>query len=92
MATEPQAHHASRGIETLLLSLPALACILWALRGLAPTRVAQAGCAGGLLAGALGAAGYALGCPEAAASFMAIWYTLGIALAAWLGRALGPRC
>ncbi|MEN9889942.1 MAG: hypothetical protein RLY78_237, partial [Pseudomonadota bacterium] len=42
------------------LALPALGAGLWALRGLAPTHPRRAGFAVGLLAGALGAAGYAL--------------------------------
>lgn len=72
-------------------SLPALAGILWAVRGLAPTQLPQAGFACGLLAGATGAAGYALACPESSATFVAIWYTAGMLLTALLGRALGPR-
>lgn len=73
------------------LSLPALAAVLWALRGLAPTRPRRAGFAAGLLAGALGAGGYALSCNELAMSFVAAWYTLGIAMAGALGALLGPR-
>jgi hypothetical protein len=75
----------------LALSLPALAGMLWALRGLAPTRPRAAGFAAGLLAGALGAAGYALSCSELALSFVAAWYTLGMLMAGLLGAALGPR-
>lgn len=77
--------------SVLALSLPALALAIWALRGLAPTRPRRAGLAAGLLAGALGAAGYALTCPEQSLGFIAIWYTLGIALAGGLGALLGPR-
>jgi len=73
------------------LSLPALAGVLWALRGLAPTRPRAAGLAAGLLAGAVGAGGYALACTELAMSFVAAWYTLGIAMAGALGALLGPR-
>jgi hypothetical protein len=72
------------------LSLPSLAGILWAVRGLAPTQLESAGFACGLLAGTLGAAGYALACPESSTTFVAIWYTLGIGLTGLLGRALGP--
>lgn len=72
------------------LSLPALAGILWAVRGLAPTRPRQAGWACGLLAGALGAAGYALACPESSTPFIALWYTLGMLMTAEVGRRLGP--
>lgn len=75
----------------VLLSLPALATTLWAVRGLAPTNLRGAGFAAGLLAGALGAAGYSLACPEASATFVAVWYTAGIALTAQLGAVLGPR-
>lgn len=77
--------------NVLALSLPALAAALWALRGLAPTRPVAAGAAAGLLAGALGAFGYALACDELALPFVAAWYTLGMALAAALGALLGPR-
>ena len=63
----------------------------WALRGLAPTRPRAAGLAAGLLAGAVGATGYALSCSELSMAFVAIWYTLGIALAGGLGALLGPR-
>lgn len=77
--------------SVLALSLPGLAGALWALRGLAPTRPAAAGFAAGLLAGALGAFGYAFACTEAALSFVAVWYTLGITMAALLGGWLGPR-
>jgi hypothetical protein len=75
----------------LALSVPALAGLLWALRGLAPTRLPLAGLAAGLLAGALGAAGYALSCTEQSAAFVAVWYSLGIALCGLLGAALGGR-
>jgi hypothetical protein len=73
------------------LSIPALAGILWALRGLAPTRLHLAGLYAGLLAGAIGAAGYALACTEQSAAFVAVWYSLGIALSGLLGGALGGR-
>jgi hypothetical protein len=73
------------------LSLPALAATLWAMRGLAPTRPRLAGFAAGLLAGASGAAGYSLGCTEESLSFVAVWYTAGVALTGGLGALLGPR-
>jgi hypothetical protein len=75
----------------LALSIPALAGLLWALRGLAPTRLRLAGLGAGLLAGAIGAAGYALACTEQSAAFVALWYSLGIALCGVLGAALGGR-
>lgn len=77
--------------NVLALSLPALAASLWAVRGLAPTRPRAAGFAAGLMAGSLGAFGYALSCSEASAAFVAVWYTLGIALTGVVGAALGPK-
>jgi hypothetical protein len=70
--------------------LPALAAALWALRGLAPTQARAAGLAAGLLAGGLGAFGYALACTELSPAFVAVWYSLGIGMAGALGAALGP--
>ncbi|MBG6076211.1 NrsF family protein [Polaromonas sp. CG_9.11] len=77
--------------NVLVLSLPALALILWAMRGLAPTRPCLAGFASGLLAGALGAFGYSLSCPEASPAFIAAWYSLGVVLTGAVGAAFGPR-
>ncbi len=78
-------------LSVLGCALPALGGGLWALRGLAPTRPVAAGLAVGLLAGALGAAGYALACQETSPSFIAVWYTLGILMTGALGAVLGPR-
>jgi hypothetical protein len=75
----------------LAIALPALAALLWAMRGLAPTRPRAAGFAAGLLAGALGAGAYALACTELAMSFVAAWYTLGMLVTGALGALLGPR-
>jgi hypothetical protein len=75
----------------MLVSLPALLALLWALRGLAPTDLSSAGTAAGILAGSLGAVGYTLACPENSTAFVAVWYTLGIGLTALIGRWLMPR-
>lgn len=77
--------------NVVALSLPALAGALWALRGLAPTQLRAAGFNAGLMAGALGAMGYSLVCPEVSPTFVAIWYSLGILLTGLLGAVLGPR-
>ena len=74
-----------------LISLPLFAAALWAMKGLAPTRLALAGASAGLLAGALGALVYALHCPESAAPFLAVWYVLGITIPTLAGALLGPR-
>ena len=73
-----------------LVSAPVLALLLAAARGLAPTRLRLAGFAAGLAAGGFGAFVYSLHCPEAAAPFVAVWYSLGIAATSGLGALLGP--
>jgi hypothetical protein len=75
----------------LLLAMPIYACLISAIRGLAPTRPARAGAAAGFAAGALAATFYGLHCPEQAAVFVVTWYTLGIAAATAVGAAIGSR-
>ncbi len=78
-------------INVTILSLPAFIALLWVLKTLAPTRPAWAGAAAGLLAGALGAAAYALHCPELDAPFLGVWYLLGMLIPAVAGASAGPR-
>jgi len=73
-----------------LLSLPAFAAALWAMKGLAPTRLRLAGAASGLLAGSIAALAYALHCPEMDAPFLATWYLLGMLLPTAAGALIGP--
>jgi hypothetical protein len=73
------------------LAIPMLASGFWALRGLAPTRPRLAGASVGLMAGGVGAAVYALHCPEMAAPFIAVWYVLGMMMPALLGALAGAR-
>ena len=75
--------------NVLLISLPIGIAALWALHGLAPLRPAVAGAAAGLMAGGIGAAVYALHCPELGAPFLAVWYVAGIALTAAIGALVG---
>ena len=72
-------------------SLPPLAGLIWAARGLAPVRLRLTGLVIGLAAGGAGAAAYALHCSESAAPFVAAWYSAGIGAAGLLGAAAGPR-
>jgi hypothetical protein len=73
------------------LSVPLFVAALWAMKGLAPTRLVLAGAAAGLLSGAGGALVYALYCPEMAAPFIGIWYLIGMLIPTALGATLGPR-
>jgi hypothetical protein len=74
-----------------VLSLPVFAAALWSMRSFAPTRLAWAGAAAGLFAGAVGAFVYAFHCPELAAPFLGLWYVLGMLIPAALGALIGPR-
>jgi hypothetical protein len=78
-------------MNVFALSLPVLIGLAWAFRAFAPTHLRRAGAIAGLAAGAVGATVYGLHCPEVSATFVATWYTLGIALATGLGALLGPR-
>jgi hypothetical protein len=78
-------------LRIVTLSVPVYLGAVWALRRLAPTRLALAGAAAGLLAGSVGATVYGLYCAETAATFVLIWYTLGIASASALGAVIGQR-
>ncbi|HEY2480706.1 MAG TPA: DUF1109 domain-containing protein [Caulobacteraceae bacterium] len=75
----------------LALSAPIYVALTLGLRRLAPTRLAQAGAAAGLMAGGLAGAVYGLYCQENTAPFVAIWYTAGFAASALIGALLGPR-
>jgi hypothetical protein len=90
--------HAMRG-DTLaeclvlipLLSLPLLAGALFALRRGAPVSPGRAGAAGGLAAGAVATALYALHCPEDSPLFWGLWYSLGLVVPAVIGGLAGGR-
>ena len=74
-----------------LLSLPVFVAVVWAMKGLAPTRLRLAGATAGLAAGAVGALIYCLHCPEMAAPFIGTWYLLGMLIPTAAGAVLGPR-
>jgi hypothetical protein len=73
------------------LSLPSFAGALWAMKGLAPTRLRLAGAAAGALAAGIGASAYALHCPELGAPFLAVWYVIGLLIPVAVGALIGPR-
>lgn len=78
-------------LNITLLSVPTFAAVFWALRGLAPTRLRQAGAAGGLLAGATATLAYCLHCPEMGVPFWGVWYLLGMLVPTVTGALLGPK-
>ena len=78
-------------LAIVAVSLPGLGLVLGALRGGAPTRPRIAGAAAGVLAGALGAAAYALACRNDGGLFVAIWYVAAVAVVSGLGALIGRR-
>ncbi|CAN5347898.1 NrsF family protein [soil metagenome] len=78
-------------VFVFLLSLPLFGGLIWAFRQFAPTRLRLAGGVAGLASGACAATLYGLHCPEASATFVLTWYTLGIGLAGAAGALIGPR-
>jgi hypothetical protein len=73
------------------LGAPALIILASAVRRLAPTDLSRTGAYIGLLAGGIGAAGYALHCHHDSVAFIGIAYTLAILEIALFGALVGPR-
>ncbi len=71
------------------LSGPVFVTTILAMRKLAPTNLPLAGLAAGLLAGGAGAWVYSFHCGENGLAFLALWYTLGIAIVAAIGALSG---
>jgi hypothetical protein len=74
-----------------LLSIAPLIMLLIALRAGAPRVPASAGAVAGLLAGGLAAVLYATHCTDDSPLFVAVWYTLAVALVVLTGALLGHR-
>lgn len=74
-----------------ILALFALSApfIFFAARRFAPVRPRAAGAAAGLVSAGLATTLYGLHCPEYAAAFVALWYSLGIALSVGAGALIG---
>jgi hypothetical protein len=71
------------------LSVPFFAAGIVFMRRAAPTRLTVAGASVGLAAGALGAWVYSFHCTEGGLPFLALWYSLGIAVVTAAGALLG---
>jgi hypothetical protein len=85
-------HNAAHCLSLIpLLSLAPAVCILIALRRGAPARPALAGAVAGLVSGGLGAALYALTCPEDSPLFVATWYSIAIAVVTAVSAYAGSR-
>lgn len=73
------------------LAAPAFIILALAVRRLAPTDLSRTGAYIGVLAGGIGAVGYALHCHHDSVAFVGIAYTLAIVETALLGALIGPR-
>lgn len=78
-------------LEIALLSTPTLVALLYAMKPLAPTKLAVAGGVAGLIAGSIAALTYSLRCPEVHVAFWGSRYLLGIAIPSAVGCVIGPR-
>lgn len=78
-------------MNMVLLAMPMLAALLFALRLGAPTRPTLAGAMAGLLSGALSATLYISHCPDESPIFVAAWFTLAICIVTGIGAAAGRR-
>jgi hypothetical protein len=72
-----------------LFALAPFASLIWALRKDAPTKLLQTGAIAGLVAGALGAAVFALHHPGGSIPFIVLWYGGPIVLCTLIGAILG---
>jgi hypothetical protein len=70
-------------------ALPMLIAEILALRQGAPTKPTLTGVVAGLFAGGVAAAIYAAHCPDDSPLFVALWYSLGIAIVALVGGLAG---
>ena len=73
------------------LAAPAFFILAIAVRRLGPTDLSRTGAYIGLLAGGIGALGYALHCHHDSVAFVGVTYTLAILETALLGALLSPR-
>jgi hypothetical protein len=72
-----------------LLALPIFVALILGIRQFAPTQLTLSGALAGLSSGAAGAAVYALHCNIYDPSYVAMWYSAGIAIPTIIGAILG---
>lgn len=74
-----------------VIGLLPLSAFIAALRGAAPARPALSGAIAGLMAGGLAATFYAAHCTDDSPLFVALWYSLAVALLGLIGAVAGHR-
>lgn len=73
------------------LSLPSAAALMLAMKRGAPARPALAGAVCGLVAAGIAATFYALHCDDDSPLFVAVWYTLAVAIVTIVSARVGAR-
>jgi hypothetical protein len=76
-------------ISIATLSVPLFIASFWAMRQFAPTQLTLAGAVAGLFSGAVAATVYSLHCTGYHATFIALWYSVGVAVPGIVGALLG---
>jgi hypothetical protein len=74
-----------------MIGIGPLAILLFAMRQGAPDSPARAGALAGLVSGGIAAALYASHCPDDSPFFVAVWYTIAVAMLTALGALAGSR-
>ncbi len=74
-----------------LLSVPSAVALMLAMKRGAPARPRLAGAVCGLVAAGIGATFYALHCDDDSPLFVAVWYTLAVAIVTSVSAAIGGR-
>lgn len=74
-----------------MIGIAPLAILLIAMRRGAPDRPVLAGALAGLVSGSIAAALYASHCPDDSPFFVAVWYTIAVAVLTALGALAGSR-
>jgi len=78
-------------LDIAMLSVPAFALILTAMRKGAPTRPARSGAVAGLLAASVASAAHALACHNDHGVSVLLWYGAAIVVLSGAGALIGPR-
>ena len=73
------------------LALPTLAALLYALKDSAPANPALAGAAAGLVSAGIAASYYASNCTDDSPMFVAMWYSIAVAIVTLAGALIGGR-
>jgi hypothetical protein len=78
-------------LSILILSIPPIVLLGWLMRRAAPTDLRGSALAVGIAGAALGAFLFVFACPHSDPFYVAVWFVLGCAMVAIIGRLALPR-